>query len=174
MNIQKIQYLFLSILLFCMPFNGNITQDEVFSQFEISMQSAGQGTEHKTGHSKSISEFQFTCPAGEFEYSYEISKIGSDYILDGQSPVNGGFDGLIIDAEAIGDMQQIIEEYNLYSWDGFDKTAPKHMYKTVNGYFHLIVLFDDDTSIVAHGDQAYPDGYKDAETALLKYFMQFN
>ena len=66
---------------------------------------------------------------------------------------------LPIDEETIQTLMEVIEAYNVSSWDGFDKTNEN----VLDGEgFSLEIGFTDGTSVKALGDNAFPEQYADA------------
>ena len=68
-------------------------------------------------------------------------------------------ESLPIDGETVQMLVEVIEEYNVSSWDGFDETNEN----VLDGEgFSLEIGFTDGTSVKALGDNAFPDQYADA------------
>jgi len=66
---------------------------------------------------------------------------------------------LPIDDETVQTLMEVIEEYNVSSWDGFDKTNDN----VLDGEgFSLEIGFTDGTSVKALGDNVFPEQYADA------------
>ena len=66
---------------------------------------------------------------------------------------------LLIDEETVQMLVEVIEEYNVSSWEGFDKTNEN----VLDGEgFSLEIEFTDGTSVKALGDNAFPEQYADA------------
>ena len=64
-----------------------------------------------------------------------------------------------MDEETVQKLMDVIEAYNVSSWDGFDKTNEN----VLDGEgFSLEIGFTDGTSVKALGDNAFPDQYADA------------
>ena len=105
-----------------------------------------------------ITEFEF-CRNGEiFRDSYEIVMLMDRYSVsvsgDEFQPVDEG----IIDA-----LFEVVEKYDLYRWDGFDKTRSG----VLDGEdFRLVIRFSDGTSIQANGNNAFPENYFDAMSEM--------
>jgi len=69
------------------------------------------------------------------------------------------------DADALA---AIIDSQDLWAWNGFDK-APRNV-KDGSG-FDLHIRFADGQKLSASGENAFPDGYAAAESAILEYFI---
>ena len=64
-----------------------------------------------------------------------------------------------MDEETVQMLMEVIEAYNVSSWDGFDETNEN----VLDGEgFSLEIGFTDGTSVKALGDNAFPDQYADA------------
>ena len=89
---------------------------------------------------------------GEMAYdSYDIITLMGTYSVS----VNGG-DYQSINDRYVDELFQVIEEYDLYQWDGFDEFRED----VLDGEgFSLEVIFRDGTSIQASGDNAFPADY---------------
>lgn len=113
--------------------------------------------------------FNFYYPGGSFSCpEYEIVKTEEGFVLKGRT-LRRDFE-MVIDEDVLRDLHDIIIEYNILSWNGFDQRAPDREMTTANGMFGLYIVYDDQTVISARGDHAYPDGYKEAEEALVDFF----
>lgn len=72
---------------------------------------------------------------------------------------------LEVDASIYGDLLSIIEDNDIYSWDGFDKSAD-----VTDGYgFSLQIAFDN-AKLAAHGYMMEPDNYDIGHSAIETYF----
>ncbi len=89
---------------------------------------------------------------GEMYYnSYKISHWQDGYHVS----VNDD-DDQYIDEEVVDALMQVIDEYDVASWDGFNKSVDH----VLDGEgFWLEVTLMDGTSILARGDNAFPDNY---------------
>ncbi len=66
---------------------------------------------------------------------------------------------LPIDEKTVQTLMEVIEAYNVCSWDGFDETDEN----VLDGEgFSLEIGFTDGTSVKALGDNAFPEQYADA------------
>ena len=89
---------------------------------------------------------------GEIAYdSYSIVPF-----MDGYSVSVNGEEFQSIDQKYVDELFQVVEEYDLYKWDGFDKSQEN----VLDGEgFLLEIGFTDGTSIYANGDNAFPEDY---------------
>ena len=92
---------------------------------------------------------------GEIAYdSYSIISF-----MDGYAVSVNGEDFQSIDRKYVDALFQVIEEYDLYQWDGFDESRDN----ILDGEgFRLDIGFTDGTSIHANGDNAFPKDYYSA------------
>ena len=89
---------------------------------------------------------------GEMAYdSYDIITLMGAYSVS----VNGG-DYQNSNDRYVDELFQVIEEYNLYQWDGFFESREDVLY---GEGFSLEIIFRDGTSILASGDNAFPAAY---------------
>lgn len=92
--------------------------------------------------------------------SYEITEADGTFILtrdDGASAPIG--------LSVTDDLLDIIEDYGLFSWDGFDESDP---FALDGEGFTLIATFSDGMSLSASGENAFPDHYFDAAEAITR------
>ena len=128
--------------------------------------------------SDNIIGFYFYYPSGNMpDSSYEIAKEEGGFVLKqntfewyGSTDVVMYSDEYEIDENALRDLHEIILFYNIASWNGFDKKAEDRDMTSANMRFVLEIVYDDQTRILAQGDHVFPDGYKEAEKALLDFF----
>lgn len=68
-----------------------------------------------------------------------------------------------VDAEIFDELNNWVDTYNIRAWDGFDMTQ-----RNVNdgSAFRLEIVLATGETITAHGSNAYPNGYEDANNAL--------
>ena len=95
--------------------------------------------------------------------SYEIIRAE-----DGYSLVETDEGVRKIDETWVSEIREVIEEYNLISWDGFDQSNP---YVLDGENFSLELAFSDGTTVRASGDNSFPDGYFDA-TGRIEEILQ--
>ncbi|MCL1907538.1 MAG: hypothetical protein FWG08_06480 [Propionibacteriaceae bacterium] len=94
-------------------------------------------------------------PMGDLIYIF--SARGSNGVeLDVNKPVPG---------TVLDDIEQIMADHNIYSWDGFNKSDKA----ILDGYsFGLVAEFDNST-VVASGYMKYPKNYHEGHQALATY-----
>lgn len=83
--------------------------------------------------------------------------------------LNCGWEKLDVDLddETMAQLETIVFEHRMHNWDGFSKTDSNIM----DGEgFSLYIDFMDNTRISAHGSNAFPKGYGDAESAFNEIF----
>ncbi len=69
-----------------------------------------------------------------------------------------------IDAKYLDDLANIINDYKIAKWDGFDQSDDG----VLDGDgFTLRVKYDDEKSIEAHGYMKYPSNYKEVRDVIL-------
>ena len=102
-------------------------------------------------HARTITRFEL-YRNGDIAYdSYEIAALGSGYRVS----VNGG-ESQSIDDETVDALCRVVEAYDLFKWDGFDRERSD----VLDGEgFRLEIDFADGTSIRAQGDNAFPENY---------------
>ena len=61
------------------------------------------------------------------------------------------------------ELAQIIEEYDLVSWDGFGKDSINVL---DGGGFSLEILWNDGTAISANSQYPYPDNFEEVDRAI--------
>lgn len=66
--------------------------------------------------------------------------------------------------EDVATLSRIVEEYALWSWDGFEK-SDSSMLDGEN--FSFQARYSDGTQIDAYGNNCFPQGYPDAKCAIL-------
>ena len=120
-----------------------------------------------------IASFYFYYPSGDYpDNDFYIERAGAGAILTKDKIWNDegnlGFDSWNVDGKALQDLQDIVVEYNILSWDGFDKFNTKG--SSANERFFLKIVYEDGRVVRAQGDHVFPDGYKAAEAALLAFF----
>ena len=85
-------------------------------------------------------------------YSIFLDEDGYHILVNDEEPQS-------MDEETVQKLMDVIEAYNVSSWDGFDKTNEN----VLDGEgFSLEIGFTDGTSVKALGDNAFPDQYADA------------
>ena len=64
-----------------------------------------------------------------------------------------------LDMDLAEEFQQIIDSFDLFSWDGFHKSNP---YVLDGESFSLGLRFADGITVNASGENSFPEGYYDA------------
>ena len=102
-------------------------------------------------HERGISRFEFYRNGEMFYDSYEIVTL-----MDGYSVSVNGEEFRSVDDEIVDALYEVVEKYDLYRWDGFNKSRSG----VLDGEgFRLEISFTDGTSIQANGDNAFPEDY---------------
>ena len=66
-----------------------------------------------------------------------------------------------------GELAALVEEHHLTDWNGFDEADRM----ALDGYdFSLEISYADGQKMYASGSNAFPKGYDEAHTAILKFF----
>ncbi len=71
-----------------------------------------------------------------------------------------------IDESVFGEIEKIVNEQEIYKWDGFDESDNDIL---DGSSFSLKIMYKDGQSINAHGYMKYPDNYRVASDALTDY-----
>jgi len=120
--------------------------------------------------SDDIDYFYFHYRSGSMsDMDYEITKDEEIFTLNA---TGGHYDSqsIIIDKEILTDLQELIMIYHIPEWNGFDETASDERLTTANNKFRIEIIYDDQTVVSVEGDHSFPDGYEEAEAALLDFF----
>ena len=73
---------------------------------------------------------------------------------------------IMVDADCLTELSKIINDNEIYKWNGFDKSDDDIM----DGEgFSLSVAYDDGKKIEAHGYMKFPSGYKEGASRLTEY-----
>ena len=120
---------------------------------ETETEETGKTDESETPE-RTISEF-FVSRTGEINYdSYRITMDPDGYHMS----VNGEEEEPV-SADTVEALMDVIETYDVDSWDGFDESAK---YVLDGEGFSLEILFTDGSSVTARGDNRFPDRYFEA------------
>ena len=120
---------------------------------ETETEETGKTDESETPE-RTISEF-FVSRTGEINYdSYRITLDPDGYYIS----VNGET-GQPVGTDTVEALMDVIESFDVASWDGFDKSAK---YVLDGEGFSLEIQFTDGSSISARGDNRFPDRYFEA------------
>ncbi len=111
-----------------------------------------------------LTRFYFSRGGYMRPQSYEILLRGGCYYLQEDE------DELrLFDPELAMELQQVITNYHLESWNGFYKNNPD----ILDGEgFGLAMAFADGTTVNASGENAFPDHYDEATEALEEIFQK--
>jgi len=72
-----------------------------------------------------------------------------------------------VDEEIIKELEAILNKYEVYKWDGFDKTNKN----VLDGDdFHFSLSLKDGTSISASGYMSWPKNYREASGEIISLF----
>lgn len=74
-----------------------------------------------------------------------------------------------IEEEIFNKINMWVDEYNIKSWDGYDMTRKNVL---DGGGFRLYIKLSTGETISAHGSNARPDGYSEANKALKEIIAQ--
>ena len=102
---------------------------------------------------RALSRFWFTHGGYLPSRNYEVFMLEDEYYLCG----NGG-PSRKLDSSIVDELMRIVEDYDLFSWDGFAESAP---FVLDGEGFCLDVAFSDGAAIHATGDNAFPEHYYD-------------
>jgi len=75
----------------------------------------------------------------------------------------------IVDSSFLSDLENILNEYNVGSWNGFDKNDK---YVLDGNSFSLSIRMEDDKSVSAHGYMRWPNNYANVKEKLNNLFMK--
>lgn len=71
-----------------------------------------------------------------------------------------------VDPSVMSQLQDIVDEHNIYKWNGFDK----HDEDIMDGSsFKLEITYENGDDIEAYGYEKFPKGYDDAHTELVEF-----
>ena len=132
------------MLLFAVLFVFQLT---AFSENEIA-----------ENQNRRITHFELVLSSDMPSRCYEIFSLEDGYWL---SNYNGPARHL--DEETVQELQQIIEIYDVLSWDGFEGSNP---YVLDGEGFRLDIEFSDGVKVHATGDNSFPEHYFDASYAM--------
>ena len=123
---------------------------------------------------KRITRFSLRYSVGYAMYAYEIfelenkdgryfAKIKLRGIPDEQATT------IEVDAEFDQKLEEIIKEFNIQNWDGFNKSNKM----VLDGdSFSLYILMEEDNSISANGYMKWPKKYKEFKEKIVELFNQ--
>ena len=108
--------------------------------------------------------------SGSTGYSkYNISENGKKIIFSYESDIFGRKDiNKEIDKYYLEKLLKIVNDYNIYEWDGFDESIEGEFMDGTS--FNFEIVFKDGKTIKASGYEATPDNYKEAINAIAELF----
>ncbi len=122
---------------------------------------AGNGAR---GEERVLTEFEYSYGGYAISQSWRIERREEGYMLQ----ENGG-EPVLIDSSWVEEIEKVIREYNLISWDGFDDYDPN----ILDGEsFWLDLAFSDGVTVHAAGDNAFPDHYSEATDRIWEILQQ--
>jgi hypothetical protein len=68
-------------------------------------------------------------------------------------------------------LTELYQKYNLQNWDGFNESDSQVM---DGNSFKLEINLDDGTSVKAHGNNLYPQGYNDVKNEIRELFKPYD
>lgn len=123
-----------------------------------------------SGEPKEIASFRFTHRGSEtsqcFVYAMEATGEGVRLYYEGLY-LGGPIVDCVVDEFALGQLEVLVRNSRLDSWDGFSKKG-KHVSDGTG--FSLSILYADDTSVFAEGSNSFPDGYTESKEAICELF----
>ena len=128
------------------------------------------GCKDKKNFDSDIVSFRYSEGGGLGpSYEYEINLEKNKYIFKA-----GGYNGVDLDVEKeiskkqVKELSKIIDDNDIKSWDGFDKSDKDVM----DGHsFSLFIKYKSGESLSAHGYMKYPRNYREASKKLEDYLL---
>ncbi|MDO5322410.1 MAG: hypothetical protein Q4G06_00185 [Clostridia bacterium] len=100
-------------------------------------------------------------------YSYAVYEQDGCMLADFDLYCRYEIEGVELDAADVEALQALIDENDLWSWDGFQES---NSYVLDGDSFGLSASFADGTKLSAWGSNAYPKGYSAGAQAICAYF----
>ena len=118
---------------------------------------------------KEIGSFQFSHGGSSTDQIYDYKFYQDEEGTHLTAELNCGWEKLEVDvdAEIMDQLEEIVYTHRMEDWNGFDKTDSLIM---DGESFSLCICFMDGTMITAHGGNAFPKGYGNAESAFNEIF----
>jgi len=115
------------------------------------------------------------------EHYYHIFREGDVIYLQLERPLDDDTDPVLIpiDEDVLSGLQEVIDKHQMHRWHGFVETNPNALPSTEKDQFTLSIIYDNPAPngticvISAYGDNAFPDGFEEAEEALVEFFDNF-
>ena len=128
------------------------------------------GCKDKKNFDSDIVSFRYSEGSGMGSYyEYEINLEKNKYIFKAK-----GYNGVDLDVEKeiseeqVKKLSKIIDDNDIKSWDGFDKSDKDVM----DGHsFSLFIKYKSGESLSAHGYMKYPSNYREASKELEDYLL---
>ena len=129
------------------------------------------GGKKETIDKKEISSFYYYHRGTMIEDIYDYKFYRDENGAHMTAELSSGWEKLEVDVddEIIKQLEDIAFEYQMYYWDGFNKTDKR----VLDGEgFTLEIAFADGTSVYANGSNAFPDGFSQAEDEFNTIFFE--
>ena len=102
------------------------------------------------------------------KYSIECNKNLCIYVIKPDGKKESDVKKIELDNNLISELAEKLNKYNVYSWDGFDKTDKD----VLDGKsFSIRIAMNDGNSIFARGYMMWPEKYKEVEKELDNFFL---
>ena len=127
----------------------------------------------KTGTDAQISSFSYQHSGMHtgLIYTYTFQKEIDGYTAHYELNCGQTVFSVSVDADFAVELKRIVDENNLYAWDGFDE-APRDVLDGES--FTIRIEFEDGTKIRACGSNSYPKGYQDAYREIQAIFERYS
>ena len=115
-----------------------------------------------------ITSFNFGCDFGLGGYYHYQIRVEDDKVIFTKEAIGMTTENIEkeITKKDLEEIQKIINEQEIYKWNGFDKTDKN----VLDGSgFNLSVNYSNGENIEAHGYMRYPKNFKEASDVLLEY-----
>ncbi len=100
-------------------------------------------------------------------FSYAVYERDGRMLADFDLYCRYEIEGVELDAADVEALRELIDENDLWSWNGFQKS---NSYVLDGDSFGLSASFADGTELSAWGSNAYPKGYSAGAQAICAYF----
>ncbi|MGN0183738.1 MAG: hypothetical protein ACI4AL_01365 [Aristaeellaceae bacterium] len=100
-------------------------------------------------------------------FSYAVYERDGRMLADFELYCRYEIEGVELDAADVEALRALIDENDLWSWDGFQRS---NSYVLDGDSFGLSAAFADGTELSAWGSNAYPEGYSAGAQAICAYF----
>lgn len=116
----------------------------------------------------SLSEFSFShsgSSTGEI-YSFDVHREGDRLLIDLDLYCVYQNADIELSARECEALEKLVDDYELIKWDGFDG---RDDYVLDGSSFSLAIKLRDGTGAQAQGNNSFPEGYAQAETAVNEF-----